>query len=112
MEETSYDTAKTPEEEESSSEEEEDASVRGEGASTNESVEEMDDSNAEGKWKGKSLTHRVMTHWVKRKDIMIHDYSLVGHLLSPNSKIIADAISSKSARHVDAVNRLICKLMK
>ena len=42
---------------------------------------------------------------------MIHDYSLAGHLLSPNSKIIVDAVSSKSARHVDAVNRLICKLI-
>ena len=52
-----------------------------------------------------------MTHWVKIKDTMIHDYSLAGHLLSPNSKIIVDAVSSKSAMHVDAVNRLICKLI-
>lgn len=63
------------------------------------------------KWPGDSLTHRVMRFWELRREPLIHDYSLVGHLLAPNPKIMADAKLSKCFQHEQAVERLITKLI-
>jgi hypothetical protein len=30
------------------------------------------------------MTHQIMTFWFKRQPKLIHDYSLVGCILSPN----------------------------
>ena len=66
------------------------------------------------KWPGDSLTHRVMRIWEKRKDPLVHSYSLVGHLCSPNPVIIDDAINAMSTHISDyeqAVEDLLKKLI-
>lgn len=72
---------------------------------------DSDSDDNEEKWPGDSLPHRVMRLWEKRRESMIHDYSLVGYLLSPNPKIMDDAVHSKSPQHSNAAKRLIVKLI-
>jgi hypothetical protein len=55
--------------------------------------------------------HQVMHFWIKRKDKLVHDYSLVGYILSPNPAIMASAIVNKSQMHNEAAERLITKLI-
>jgi len=52
-----------------------------------------------------------MRFWLKRRDKLIHDYSLVGFILSPNPTIMASAVLNKTQMHDDAVERLIAKLI-
>ena len=52
-----------------------------------------------------------MRFWVKRRPKLIHDYSLVGYILSPNPRIMEDAITNKLEIHNDAAERLITKLL-
>ena len=66
------------------------------------------------KWPRNSLTHRVMRTWEKRKDPLVHSYSLVGHLCSPNSVIIEDVINAMSTHGTDykkVVEDLVKKLL-
>ena len=66
------------------------------------------------KWPGNSLTHHAMRIWEKRKDPLVHSYSLVGHLCSPNPVIIEDAINAMSTHGTDyeeAVEDLVKKLL-
>ena len=52
-----------------------------------------------------------MRFWIKRRDNLVTDYSLVGYMLSPNPKIMAHCDVNKSSLHVDAADRLIEKLI-
>ena len=62
-------------------------------------------------WSGDSLTDVVMRFWLKRRPKLIHDYSMVGYILSPNSTIMAHAIDNKTIEHDQAAERLITKLI-
>jgi hypothetical protein len=62
-------------------------------------------------WEGHSLAHQVMRFWLKRRDKLIHDYSLVGYILCPYPTIMAHAVINKSTIHDEAVERLITKLI-
>jgi len=57
------------------------------------------------------MTDVIMRFWLKRREKLIHDYSLVGYLLSPNSAIMAHSIEHKSIAHDQATERLITKLI-
>ncbi len=59
------------------------------------------------------MTHQIMTFWFKRRPKLIHDYSLVGYILSPNPRIMNDTRERmlKSPIYSDAVKRLIGKLL-
>lgn len=52
-----------------------------------------------------------MRFWVKRRENLIHDYSLVGYILSPHPTIMADAAKNMTQDHLDAAQRLITKLL-
>ena len=52
-----------------------------------------------------------MGFWEKRRSKLIHDYSLVGYILSPNPTIMENAITNKLEIHDEAAERLITKLM-
>jgi hypothetical protein len=51
------------------------------------------------------MTHQIMTFWFKHQPKLIHDYSLVGYILSPQERMLDSPIYS------DAVKRLIGKLL-
>ena len=53
----------------------------------------------------------VMQFWLKRKPRLLHDYSLVGYMLSPNPTIMAHASDNKTLDHDGAAERLITKLL-
>jgi hypothetical protein len=40
------------------------------------------------------MTHPIMTSWFKCRTKLIHDYSLVVYILSPNPRIMKDARES------------------
>ena len=46
-----------------------------------------------------------------RKNKLKHDYSLAAYLLNPHPKVMAEAGSTKSLAHDEAVKRLIAKLI-
>jgi hypothetical protein len=52
-----------------------------------------------------------MRFWIKRRNKLVHDYFLVGYILSPNPTIMASAIVNKSQMHNEAAERLITKLI-
>jgi hypothetical protein len=52
-----------------------------------------------------------MRLWIKRRGKLIHDYSLVGYILSPNPIIRVHAIENNSLLHDNAAKRLITKLI-
>ena len=60
-----------------------------------------------------SLTNTVMRIWLRRRSKLVHDYALVGFLLSPNQTIMARAkdLYADSCIFQDAVERLIGKLL-
>ncbi len=62
-------------------------------------------------WSGNTLSDQVMRFWLKRRDKLIHDYSLVGYILSPHPMIMAHAVINKSTSHDEAVERLLTKLI-
>lgn len=53
----------------------------------------------------------VMDFWQKRRSRLVHDYSLVGYILSPNPTIMAHAVDNKTYEHDEAAERLITKLV-
>ncbi len=59
------------------------------------------------------MTPQIMTFWFKRQPKLIHDYSLVGYILSPHLQIMNDARERMldSPIYSDAVKRLIGKLL-
>jgi hypothetical protein len=60
-----------------------------------------------------SMTHQIMTFWFKHQTKLIHDYSLVGYILSPHPQIMNDARKRMldSPIYSDAIERLIGKLL-
>jgi hypothetical protein len=52
-----------------------------------------------------------MRFWIKRREKLITDYSLVGYMLSPNPKVMAHCAINKSSLHVKAADCLIEKLI-
>jgi hypothetical protein len=60
---------------------------------------------------GTLLTDEVMRFWIKLQDKLIHNYSLVGYLLSPNQTIMDHAYKNRSLIHHEAVVNLIEKLI-
>ncbi len=60
-----------------------------------------------------SMTHQIMTFWFKRQPELIHDYSLVGYVLSPHPQILNDARERMlgSPTYSDAIKHLIGKLL-
>ena len=60
-----------------------------------------------------SLEYQVMVLWFKRRPKLIHDYSLAGYILAPQSRILQDASvrMHDSPIYTDAVSRLIGKLL-
>ncbi len=59
------------------------------------------------------MTHKIMTFWFKRQPKLIHDYRLVGYILSPHPQIMNDARERMldSPIYSDAIKRLIGKLL-
>jgi hypothetical protein len=59
------------------------------------------------------MTHQIMTFWFKRQPKLIHDYSLVGYILSPNPCIMNNARDRMlhSPIYSDAIKHLIGKLL-
>ena len=57
------------------------------------------------------MDHVAMRFSIKRQDKLIHDYSLIGYLISPNPTIMANAYENRSTMHNDAVVHLIDKLI-
>ena len=55
------------------------------------------------------MSHKVMTMWLRRKENLSHDYSLVGFLLSPNQTNM-EAAEHHTYQYKAAVSRLIVKL--
>jgi hypothetical protein len=49
--------------------------------------------------------------WIKRRHLLVHDYSLVGYLLSPHPSIMDHCTVNKTLKHVDAAERLVEKLL-
>ena len=60
---------------------------------------------------GTGLKNTIMQFWAKQRPKLIHDYSLVGYILSPNPRIMEDAITNKAQIHNNAPERLITKLL-
>ena len=60
---------------------------------------------------GAGLAATVMESWQKCKSKLVHDYSLVGYILSPNPAIMAHAIDNKTLEHDGAAEQLITKLL-
>jgi hypothetical protein len=60
-----------------------------------------------------SMTHQIMTFWFIRQSKLIHDYSLVGYILSPHPRIMNDSKERMldSPIYSDAVEHLIKKLL-
>jgi len=58
-----------------------------------------------------SLTSVVMRMWIKRRHLLVHDYSLVGYLLAPHPSIMDHCIMNKTLKYVDAAERLVVKLL-
>ena len=58
-----------------------------------------------------NLRDTVMRFWINRRLKLIHNYSLVGYILSPNPMIMADAAHNKTQVHDDAAEALIVKLI-
>ncbi len=71
----------------------------------------IDYRTPEEQWSGDSLTDVVMQFWIKCRPKLIHNYSLVGYLLSPNSTIMAHAFEHKTINHDQAAERLITMLI-
>ena len=60
---------------------------------------------------GTGMSSFINQFWKKRRTKLIHDYSLVGYLLSPNPTIMEHAVNNKDQIHDDAAERLITKLL-
>jgi hypothetical protein len=69
------------------------------------------DYRHEEQWSGNSMTDVVVRFWIKRRPKLIHNYSLVGYILSPNLTIMAHAIDNKTIKHDQAAEQLITKLI-
>ena len=53
----------------------------------------------------------IIGYWIKRRERLVHDYSLVGCMLSPNSIIMDNCAEHKCVIHDHAAKRLVEKLI-
>lgn len=58
-----------------------------------------------------SLRDTVMRFWIHRRSKLIHDYSLVGYILSPNPIIMAHAFQNQTPVHIQVAENLLTKLL-
>ena len=58
-----------------------------------------------------SLTSVVMRMWIKRRHLLVHDYSLTGYSLAPHPSIMEHCHVNKTLKHVNAAERLVTKLL-
>ena len=101
----------TPEDEDSSDEESDCDEAQ---ANSGELSDDEDADTPTSKWSGNSLTHRVMRIYEKRRVALVHPYSLVGLLCSPNPVIMEDARKSYTSNptpYREAVEYLVKKLV-
>ncbi len=75
---------------------------------TQELKDRLDDAKEED-----SITLQIITFWFKRQPKLIHDYNLVGYILSPNPQIMNNARERMldSPIYSDAVKHLFGKLL-
>jgi hypothetical protein len=59
----------------------------------------------------KSLSDIVMQMWIKRRHILIHDYSLVGYLMALHPSIMQHCLVNKTMLHAAAAVNLVLKLL-
>ena len=59
------------------------------------------------------MTYQIISFWLKHRTKLIHDYGLVGYILSPNPQIMNNARERmlNSPIYSDAIERLIGKLL-
>ena len=57
------------------------------------------------------MSSAIMRFWLKRRDKLIHNYSLVGYLLSPDPTIMANVNKNRSEIHQKAVVSLLKRLI-
>jgi hypothetical protein len=57
------------------------------------------------------LKDTIIGYWIKRRERLVHDYSLVGCMLSPNSIIMDNCAEHKCVIHDHAAKRLVEKLI-
>ena len=60
---------------------------------------------------GTGLSATITQFWIKHKNKLLHDYALVGYILSPNPTIMEHTIDNKTLNHDEAAERLITKLL-
>jgi len=49
--------------------------------------------------------------WTARRQKLVHDYAITAWMVSPIPEVMADAINNRNGAHVDAVDRLVVKLL-
>ena len=57
------------------------------------------------------MSNVIMRFWLKRRDKLIHNYSLVGYLLLPNPTIMAHVNDNRSEIHQKVVVSFIKRLI-
>ncbi len=62
-------------------------------------------------YKGQSLTNKIMRMWIHRREKVVHDYSLVGNMLSPIPAIMEHCAANRTASLSNASEHLIEKLI-
>jgi hypothetical protein len=60
---------------------------------------------------GTSPTATIIQFWIKHESKLVHHYSLVDYILSPNPTIMAHAIYNKTLEHDGAAEQLITMLL-
>jgi hypothetical protein len=63
------------------------------------------------RYKGQSLTDKIMRMWIHRRDKVVHDCSLVGYMLSSISAIMEHCAANRTASLSNALEHLIEKLI-
>jgi len=65
----------------------------------------------DNKHRGTWLKDTIMQFWKKCRNKLIHDYSLVGYILSPNPTIMEHVINNQTLAYDEAAEQLITKLL-
>jgi hypothetical protein len=63
------------------------------------------------RYKGQSLTDKIMRMWIHRREKLVYDYSLVGYMLAPIPAIMEHCAANMTASLSDSSERLIEKLI-
>jgi hypothetical protein len=62
-------------------------------------------------YKGQSLTNKIMRMWIHRRETLVHDYSLVGYMLSPIPAIMERCSANRTETLSNASEHLIEKFI-